>query len=652
LKNKKMLIIGSLSVAGVVASFAIAKKVNKGSDNIAEKFTKGVAKAINPVSAEAGTAIQTKAFMESLSPSLMTRDSTNQGAAAGASVLAAKGASSVTEATTTALLGEDTSYANRLFTRGILATGGYALRKLPEKDDESLIVSSARSAGKLLEIASISGMIHDSLSRLERKSTKMKVVPIALGALVTTGLMYRGKSMLEERRQLIDTVPEDPVNKIVPSVATASAVLLLSRLIGFGFRSSQKGLENWLGEGPLKKNIARITNATLWGSAAVGAYWAGVSKIGQANEIMEPGYSKVPKNPNVSGSVNSVSSFENLGLQGRRYVTDVLTKEQITRATGKKAKAGPIRAYIGFNSDQKYHSGRAEMAMAELRRTKAFDRKYLLLVSPTGTGWIDQTMIESAELLSGGDIATCVVQYAKYPSFLALQKVVTGRRQFRQLLWSVKLQLDQLPKAKRPKLIVFGESLGAWSSSDTVMHSGIDGFDHYGIDRALWVGMPGLAKWGKIEHGETNLEIPDGTVQVFDSTAEYNQLTKNRKSKLRAIILNHDNDPIAQLRPKVLVKKPKWLRDGQRGRGVPKKMEWSPLFTFFQLAIDAGNAMRVIPGEFRSHGHDYRADMSFFVNETYQFGASKTLVRKVNDYLVKLELQRFKAAKDSQPSLQ
>jgi hypothetical protein len=46
-------------------------------------------------------------------------------------------------------------------------------------------------------------------------------------------------------------------------------------------------------------------------------------------------------------------------------------------------------------------------------------------------------------------------------------------------------------------VLVFGESLGAWTSSDVVMFQGIEGFDHYGIDRALWVGLPWLAKWSR-----------------------------------------------------------------------------------------------------------------------------------------------------------
>ncbi len=32
--------------------------------------------------------------------------------------------------------------------------------------------------------------------------------------------------------------------------------------------------------------------------------------------------------------------------------------------------------------------GRAELALAELDRTGAFDRSFLLLVAPTGTGWV------------------------------------------------------------------------------------------------------------------------------------------------------------------------------------------------------------------------------------------------------------------------
>jgi uncharacterized membrane protein len=215
-----------------------------------------------------------------------------------------------------------------------------------------------------------------------------------------------------------------------------------------------------------------------------------VGYIGRANERVEPGYTAPPTSELVSGSPDSLSPFEDLGQQGRRYVTDVVTPEVIAQVLGEPAKAMPIRVFVGYNSEPLYPAGRAELALEELERTGAFDRSYLLLVSPTGTGWVDQTMIESAELMTRGDIATCSIQYGRFPSFLCMQKVHLGRSQFRLLVWGVKQRLAAMPPDRRPKVLVFGESLGAWSSSDVVMYQGIRGFDHYGIDRALWLACP------------------------------------------------------------------------------------------------------------------------------------------------------------------
>lgn len=646
MNKKKLFIAGGILAATSAAGIVIAKKSKSEGKSIPDAATATLAKALNPISAEPATPLETAGYLESLTPSLMTRGSLQQGAVTGFSVLGAKGISTATEAVTNALLIGDKSYANKLFTRGALAIGGHALSKLPDKNDESLVVSSARSAGRLLEVASISGMVYDSVTVIsEKRNKRSQIVPITLGALLSTGLIYRGKNMLEERRGLIETIPQDPSNQIIPATISAVAVVQLLKLLGFGMKTTGNGLQRWLGEGPLKTNVAKFVNVGLWSSMLVGAYWGGVAKIGSANEKIEPSYSTPPSDPNVSGSPTSNVTFEQIGQQGRKFVSNVVKPVSIQKVTGKIPLDKPVRVYIGFDTPQNYRSQRTEMAIAELKRTKAFDRKYLLLISPTGTGWIDHTSVESAELYSRGDIASCVVQYAKYPSFLALQKVHDGRRQFRELLWAVKLITDDMPKAKRPKVVVFGLSLGSWSSSDAVMHTGIDGFDHYGIDRALWAGMPGLAKWGKIEHRETKLKIPKGSMQIFDRQEQYEKLSATQRNKLRAIILNHDDDPIALIRPKLIVKRPGWLKKGNRGRGVPKTMEWSPFFTFIQVAIDAANAMTVVPGHFRSHGHDYRGDMAYFVNEAYQFGASPAVVKKANDHLVELEVERAKKSK-------
>ncbi len=644
MKKKSVVIVGSIVVVGALVGAITAKKKNRKFTDVAD----GVSKALNPINAEPATPLETAAYLESLTPSLMTRSSVQQGIVTGTSVLGAKVVSSVTESATNVLIRGDDSYANKLFSRSALAFGGYSLSKLHEKNNESLIVSSVRSAGKLLQAASIGGIVYDSITTLAGKKAKNRnvLIPIVLGMLLTTGVLYKGKNMLEKRRSLIDTIPQDPSNKIVPATLSSLAVIQTLKLLGFGMKSTRLGLEKWLGEGPLKKNVARLINLGLWSSVFIGVYWSAIAKIGTKNEEYEPAYVNAPKNPNVSGSPKSFVTFKQLGMQGRKFVSNVVNEDNIQKATGMKAKAKPIRIYVGFNTPERYHTERAELAIKELKRTKAFERKYLLLVSPTGTGWIDHTSVESAEIFSGGDIATCVVQFAKYPSFLALQKIHEGRRQFRELLWSVKLMLDELPKEKRPKVLVFGLSLGSWASSDVVMHTGIAGFDYYGIDRALWAGMPGLAKWGKVRSKELKVDIPKGTVGVFDRREQFEKLSKKEKDYLRAIILNHDDDPITLVRPKLIVKKPSWLADNNRGRGVPMEMKWSPLFTFLQVAIDAANAMLIVPGKFRSHGHDYRGDMAYFVNQAYQFGATPAVVKKTNDLLVQLELERAKKSKE------
>jgi uncharacterized membrane protein len=256
----------------------------------------------------------------------------------------------------------------------------------------------------------------------------------------------------------------------------------------------------------------------------------------------------------------------------------------------------------------------------------------------------------AAEFFTRGDIATVSVQYGRSPSFLAVQQVALGRAQFRLLLWGVRQRLLERSPHERPKVYVFGESLGAWSSSDVVMSQGIAGFDHYGIDRALWFGLPGLAKWSRTGmregHGEN---VPAGTVGAFDNFSQFEALSMEDRKKMRAVVLDHDNDPIAVLSPRLAVKRPPWLVEGSRGRGVPEGMTWIPMLTLIQTMVDAMNAMRTIPGEFKSFGHDYRADTAEFVHAAFQLPDATPEQRKaVNEALRDLEMERFDRLKAAQ----
>jgi uncharacterized membrane protein len=602
-----------------------------------------LARWLNPVAASPAAPRETVAALEAFGPSLMPRTSRLHGVAMGLGVLGARATTGVVEKLTRLAVPADAPLPAQLAARAVIGGAGAALAAVPERHCQRLWMASLRSTGQLLRDGTAGAAVHDLGRWVQRRYPSQPAVrPIAVGAIHTAGLLYRAGRRLPAREPAVDRWPRPQTATLPGALATSYAVTTVGTGLARGFVWSRGALESYFGPGPSKRALARLVNAGLWAGAATAVYSAGVAYVGRANEKVEPGYATPPPSPLVSGSEHSLLPFGDLGQQGRRYVTDVVTPELIEEVMGEPAVAHPIRTYVGFNSEPLYQTGRAELALAELDRTGAFDRSYLLLISPTGTGWVDHTLIETAEFLTRGDIATCCVQYGRYPSFLSVQKVALGQGQFRLLLWGVKQRLAERPPERRPRVLVFGESLGAWTSSDVVMFQGIEGFDHYGIDRALWVGLPWLAKWSRsgMTRGSSTL-VPQGTVAVFDRQEQLQALAEEERARLRAVVLSHDNDPIAVFGPDLLVQRPTWLANGRRGRGVPEQMRWLPLGTFLQTGMDAMNAMLKVPGEFTSFGHDYRADMAGFVGDAYRLPkATAPQLAGIERTLRTLELER------------
>ncbi len=608
----------------------------------------------NPLTNSPSAPLKTRALFGSFGPSLMPRATMHQGMAAGFSVLAADLVATAVDASIRRVVPNSAPIAMRIGARAVLTAAGIAVSRIPETDDESTMRASLRSVGRLVAAGGVGGMIYQSSTELkERFPASSPVRPAIVGAAGFAAAMVYSRDLLAERQSVIKRwTADDKPATLAASLGVGLVVATVGRGIGRGFLASRRGMAGYFGDDFTRAQVGRTINSAMWAAGAVSLYYGGVALIATSNEKIEPAYAKPPENDYVSGGPNSLSPFFEVGLQGRRFLTDVVTPDLIESTLGEQAVAHPIRAFVGVNSEPLYPSGRSEMMLDELERLGAFDRKYLLLVSPTGTGWVDQTLIESAEILTRGDIATACIQYGRGPSFLEVQKVHLGRTQFRGLLWGVKQRLEGMPPEQRPTVLVFGESLGSWSSSDVVMHQGISGFDHYGIDRALWFGLPGLAKWSKtgMRQGSSDL-LPPGTVEAFDSFEEYEQLSAEQRRKLRAVIVDHDNDPIAQMSFRWAVKRPPWLSGAERGRNVPEGMQWTPLVTFVQIMVDAMNAMRTVPGQFKSFGHDYRGDTAHFVHAAYQLAdVTDGQMDAVVDTLRQLELERgerIKNAKDA-----
>lgn len=612
-----------------------------GSLNWMARTAIAMAGRINPLTGGPAAPLKASALLDSFAPSLMPRKSIHQGVAGGLALIVGEVVGRSVDSYARRFAPESSPLAWRLGARAAMAAAGASLGGMSESDNEPTSRAALRSAGRLVAVGAAGGIIYEAGRDLEGKA-EWPLLPVVTGVGGFAFVASRLAKELETRTGVIQRWTEnDTPASLSGSLGIAMGVGLFGRMVGNGFMASRRSLGAYLGGDKGQVVVGRLVNAGFWVAGAAGLYGVVVTRLSRHNGRVEPNFSIPPSNGFVSGGPNSISPFEELGLQGRRFVTEVVPPQEIDETLGESGAMHPVRIYIGVESEPLYATGRSELALEEMDRLGAFDRKYLLLVSPTGTGWVDHTVAETAEVLARGDIATVCIQYGKAPSFFEIHGVSLGRAQFRQLLWGVRQRLIGVPDEDRPKVLVFGESLGAWSSSDVIMHQGIAGFDHYGIENALWFGLPGLAKWSRVGMSEGRSPLtPRGTVGAFDRFEQYQELSEGERDSLRAVVVDHDNDPISQLSLRLAVKRPPWL-NGEQRRNVPDGMRWQPVITFIQILADALNAMVTVPGEYKSFGHDYRADTLDFVGAAYDFPpCSAERAVAIHETLVRRELDR------------
>ncbi|MFD6894241.1 alpha/beta hydrolase [Rhodococcus sp. NPDC060086] len=312
-----------------------------------------------------------------------------------------------------------------------------------------------------------------------------------------------------------------------------------------------------------------------------------------------------PTAPERSGSPDSLEAWDTLGREGRTFVSGGPTTDEITAATGESALT-PIRAYVGKESVGTVEEG-AEKVVAELDRTGAFDRAVLAVVTTTGRGWVNENVAGALEFVSGGDSAIAAMQYSFLPSPLAfLADRETPQDAGRALFDAVYTRWEELPEDTRPKLVVFGESLGsyggqaAFASGEALVAM---------TDGALLVGTPNFAEpWGRITEGrdEGSLErlpIVDGGRNIrFASVPEDADLPGEWEFP-RVVFWQHASDPITWWSFDLILHEPDWLRE-PLGPDVDPGMRWIPFVTFWQVTLDMVFSADVPDG----HGHSYGVD--------------------------------------------
>lgn len=309
-----------------------------------------------------------------------------------------------------------------------------------------------------------------------------------------------------------------------------------------------------------------------------------------------------------SGGPGSLDSWESLGHQGRVFVSAGPTVQHLSRFNGKPA-IEPIRAYAGLHSADGIRAT-AALAARELQRTGDLDRAVVAVATTTGTGWINEAEASALEYMYNGNTAIVSMQYSFLPSWLSFLVDKENARQAGQALFeAVDALVRERPEGKRPKLVVFGESLGSFGGEAPFLAlnnlvARTDGalFSGPTFQNTIWDTLTrdrdaGSPMWLPIYDKGENVR--------FSAEARNLDRPADPWGHPRVVYLQHASDPIAWWNTDLLFTEPDWLKE-PRGYDVSGRMQWIPIVTFLQVSADMAVAVDVPDG----HGHVYVKDVA------------------------------------------
>ena len=351
--------------------------------------------------------------------------------------------------------------------------------------------------------------------------------------------------------------------------------------------------------------------AMLFDGVLVRGFFAGASAVFQPRDSTTPAGVSQPLLGEKSGSPASLAPWESLGYQGRDFVATGPHAADQARLNGRPAKE-PSRVYAGLHTAAD-DRGRLAVLLSELERTGAFTRKLLVIAPTTGTGWIDPVAASSLEMMYNGDTAIVGMQYSYLPSWISFladrQKSMDSGR---MLIEVIHERWQQLPPDHRPKLVLYGESLG--SMAGQAAFGWLPDIRQMGFDAVLWVGPPQASPlWHALivrrdpHTTEVAPRYDNGRTVRFTEAidpADVHHVSGPPWLGSRVLFLQHPSDPVVWWSPDLLFGQPDWLVE-PRGRDRSAAMRWNPVVTFWQVSADLTNAEGV-PG---GHGHNYSNDI-------------------------------------------
>jgi uncharacterized membrane protein len=444
-------------------------------------------------------------------------------------------------------------------------------------------------------------------SRTVRLAARWSLAAAAVAAIPLFGVL--GAEWQHEIRELVEATQPNEANYIlvvVVSILIAAGIIAVAR----GIRALVRLVARPLGRVIPRQAataLAALIVVLILGFLATGllpraAIGAANSVFGGVDNGTAAGIAE-PATPLRSGSPASLVPWDTLGRQGRTFVDTGPTEAEISKFSGTAAME-PIRVYAGLRSASSI-AAESSLAVRELERTGAFRRKVIVVATTTGTGWLNPAMIDPLEYMYDGDTAVVAIQYSFLPSWISfLVDKAVAQQAGRDLFDAVYSTWHQLPAGQRPKLVVFGESLGSFGGEAAFSGTGDIQDRASGV---LWVGPtntntlwsrftaerdPGSPEWRPVYAGGRTVRFATAPAQLAPGSAGWQDP--------RVVYLQNTSDPIVWWSWQLAFHQPDWLR-GTHPPDVSSAMHWYPLVTFWQVAGDLALSTAVPPG----HGHTY-----------------------------------------------
>lgn len=441
-----------------------------------------------------------------------------------------------------------------------------------------------------------------------RSARALSMVAGLLCAAIAVMFLWQASTWQNSIRELMgmeDTVGFGPAIVGPTAVLVFAVILALARLFRRSFRFLSRQLARYVPP-RISHMVGIVLSAIVFWSAIDGILFSFLLRTAdqsfqQLDALIEDDMPR-PSRPEQTGSANSLISWQTLGRQGRRFVSGGPDAEDLSAFFSTPLPA-PVRVYVGLNSADTPEQ-RARLALEELKRAGGFDRAILLLVTPTGTGWVDPASQNPVEYLFRGDIATVAVQYSYLNSPLALlTEGAYGAEAARAVFVEIYGYWRALPADARPRLFLSGLSLGSLNSDLS--------FDLFDIiddpfDGALWSGPPfrndswwrmtrdrepGSPAWLPRFRGGSVVRFMNQTGGLEDNSEPW--------GNFRIVFLQYASDPITFFASSSAWREPAWMRE-PRGPDVSPDLRWFPLVTMLQLAADM-----IVGTAPRGFGHEY-----------------------------------------------